>query len=180
MLPSFGFFLFSSFLCWRRMANKANVKCIKTKKTCRHRGEAGCLGCERVTTNDPTKDNPPNPLSQGPPPPYRPRTISKPPKQPSTQLCWATYLRCCFHFHSMCKMLLLQRTFYPSKFVKAMEHGHGNFFFANLNMLDHPFPCRFGVDDKFIPNVVLDLRLVPLFMVEYSVIVHNVTFSKNR
>ena len=80
----------------------------------------------------------------------------------------ATYL-CCFQFHSMCKFFLLQRT--PS-LVKTLKHGRCKKF-ANRNLFEHEVPSRFGVDDKFIPNVVLDLRLVPLLMVEHLVITFN-------
>jgi hypothetical protein len=54
-------------------------------------------------------------------------------------------------------------------FVKTLEHGccRGA---ANLNLLNHPIPRLFGVDDELIPNTILDVRLVPLFMIEHFVI----------
>jgi hypothetical protein len=44
---------------------------------------------------------------------------------------------------------------------------------ANLNFLIYMFSCRLGVNDEFIPNIVFDLRLVPLFMVEHFVVAFN-------
>ena len=50
-----------------------------------------------------------------------------------------------------------------------MEHGrHGEV--VNLNLFKHPFPCRLNINDEFIPNPVLDLRLMSLFMVEHFVV----------
>ena len=37
---------------------------------------------------------------------------------------------------------------------------------TDLNLLDHPFPGRLGVDVQFIPNPMFDFWLVPLSMVE--------------
>jgi hypothetical protein len=42
---------------------------------------------------------------------------------------------------------------------------------TNLNLFDHPFPCHLGVDNEFILDTVLDLGLMPLFMVEHFVLV---------
>ena len=49
--------------------------------------------------------------------------------------------------------------------VKTFKHGHSGEG-TNLTLVDHPFPRRLGVDDEFIPNLMFDLGLVPLFMVE--------------
>jgi hypothetical protein len=55
-------------------------------------------------------------------------------------------------------------------FVKALEHGHRGET-ANLDLFNHPVPSCIGVHDEFIPNPMLDFRLVPFFMIEHFVIV---------
>jgi hypothetical protein len=57
-------------------------------------------------------------------------------------------------------------------FVKTLEHGCRQEA-ANLNLFNHSIPCGFGVNDESIPNPVLDLRLVPLFMIEHFVVAFN-------
>jgi hypothetical protein len=54
-------------------------------------------------------------------------------------------------------------------FVEALKHSHRREG-VNLDLFDHPFPCRFGIDDEFIPNPLLNLRLVPLFMIKHFVV----------
>jgi len=57
-------------------------------------------------------------------------------------------------------------------FVKTLQHGrHGEA--ANLYLFKHPILSHFGVNDELIPNPMLDLRFVPLFMVERIVIAFN-------
>ena len=41
---------------------------------------------------------------------------------------------------------------------------------CNLNLLDHLFPRRFGVDVQFISNMMFDLGLVPLSMVGHWIV----------
>jgi hypothetical protein len=41
---------------------------------------------------------------------------------------------------------------------------------ADFDVFQHPSPCRFGIDNKFIPNSMLDSSSHPLFMVENLVI----------
>ena len=57
-------------------------------------------------------------------------------------------------------------------FVKTLEHGYRREA-ANLNLLNDPIPRLFGVNDELIPIPMLDLRLVPLFMIEHFVIMLN-------
>ena len=56
--------------------------------------------------------------------------------------------------------------------VKTLEHGY-NGEATDLNMFDDLFPHRLGVNDEFISNTVLDLRLMPVFMVEHFVVALN-------
>ena len=56
--------------------------------------------------------------------------------------------------------------------VKTLQHGR-NIEVVNLNLFDHMFMCRLGIDNEFNPNAVLDLRLMPLLMVEHFVIALN-------
>jgi hypothetical protein len=53
-----------------------------------------------------------------------------------------------------------------------LEHGRDREA-ANINLFDNPIPRRFGVDDEFIPHAVLDLGLMPLFMIEHFVVALN-------
>ena len=57
-------------------------------------------------------------------------------------------------------------------FVKSLKHGRGGKF-ANLYLFDNPFPCTLGINDKFVPNAVLNLGLMSLFMIEHFVIAFN-------
>ena len=57
-------------------------------------------------------------------------------------------------------------------FVKTLEHGRRRET-ANLNLLNHSIPCGFGINNEIIPNPVLDLRLVPLFMIKHFVVAFN-------
>lgn len=59
-------------------------------------------------------------------------------------------------------------------FVQTLEHGRC-IEATNLNLFNYPIPGRLGVNDEFISDPMLDLRLVPLFMVEHFVI----TFDPN-
>ena len=54
-------------------------------------------------------------------------------------------------------------------FVKTFKDGRRRKL-IDLNLFNHPFPRRFGVSNKLIPNLLLDLRLMPLFMIEHFVI----------
>ena len=60
-----------------------------------------------------------------------------------------------------------------------MEHGR-RIEAANLNLFNNPIPSHLGVNDEFIPNPLLDLRLVPLFMVEHFVITFDPNSSKRN
>ena len=57
-------------------------------------------------------------------------------------------------------------------FVKPLEHGRRGET-TNLNLLDHPIPCHFGINDELLPNPVLDLSLMSLYAVEHFVITFN-------
>ena len=54
-------------------------------------------------------------------------------------------------------------------FVEALKHGRRREA-ANLNVFKDLFPRRFDVNDEFVTNPLLDLRLIPLFMVKHFVI----------
>jgi hypothetical protein len=53
-----------------------------------------------------------------------------------------------------------------------LEHGYGRVS-TNLDLFEHAIPRCFGVDNEFIPDAVLDLRFMPLLVVENLVIVFN-------
>lgn len=50
-----------------------------------------------------------------------------------------------------------------------MEHGYSREI-TNLNLFEHPFPSRLGMDDEFIPNAMFDLRIMPMFVTKHFVI----------
>ena len=51
-------------------------------------------------------------------------------------------------------------------FVEALKRGcHQEA--ACLNLFEDSFPHNFGVNDRFVPNPLLDLRLMPLCMVKH-------------
>lgn len=54
-------------------------------------------------------------------------------------------------------------------FVKPSEHGHHGET-TNINLLDHPIPCCFGINDELISNPVHDLRLMLMFAIEHFVV----------
>ena len=62
-------------------------------------------------------------------------------------------------------------------FVKTLEHGR-RIKVVYLNLFNHPIPSCFGVNDEYIPNPMLDLRLIPLFMFERFVIAFDPNGSK--
>lgn len=49
-------------------------------------------------------------------------------------------------------------------FIEALEYGHCKEA-TNLSFSQHTFPSRLGVNDEFIPNQMLDLSFMPLFVV---------------
>ena len=53
--------------------------------------------------------------------------------------------------------------------VKSLEHGHRREA-TNLDLCRHPFPCHLGINDKFVPNLLLNLRFVPMCLIEHFVV----------
>ena len=53
--------------------------------------------------------------------------------------------------------------------VKTLKEGFGQEC-TDHNILHHPLPCKLDVHHEVIPNEVLDLRLVPLFLIGHPVI----------
>ena len=59
-------------------------------------------------------------------------------------------------------------------FVKTLEHGRCREA-ANFDLFHQTVPHSFGVNDEFVPNSMLDLEHMPLFLVKHFV----VTFDPN-
>ena len=57
-------------------------------------------------------------------------------------------------------------------FVEALKHGHRRKT-TNLDLFEDTCPRRLGVNDKFIPYLLLNLRFVPMFLVKNFVIAFN-------
>ena len=53
--------------------------------------------------------------------------------------------------------------------VEALKHGHRREV-ANLNLFKNLLPRHFGINDELVPNPLLDLRLMPLFVIENLII----------
>jgi hypothetical protein len=58
--------------------------------------------------------------------------------------------------------------------IKALEHGQSRET-TNLNLFNYPLPSHFSIKDEAIPNLMFDLRDMPLFMIENFI----VTFDPN-
>ena len=58
--------------------------------------------------------------------------------------------------------------------VKTFQHSFRGEL-IDFDVFQHPSPCRFGIDNKFIPNPMLDFSSRPLFLVEKLII----TFDPN-
>lgn len=56
--------------------------------------------------------------------------------------------------------------------VETTEDGLGREV-TNFNLLKHPVPRSFDINDKFIPNALFDLSHMPLFLVEHFIIMFN-------
>ena len=146
------------FLLLRQKANKSNANAYRTKKTRPRRGEAGPSDAKHrhVKSNNhrtpPAKDNP-----------HATKNHHK------TEI--PTYV---VASNSTQYVIFSSIEDIPcaSCLVKTLEHGH-NIVVVNIDMLDHSFPCRLGVDDEFIPNTMFDLRFTSLFKVKHFVIVFN-------
>ena len=59
-----------------------------------------------------------------------------------------------------------------SRLVKTLENGH-NKEAANLNLFDHPLPNPLGINNELVPYRMLNLGLMPLYVVEHFIIALN-------
>ena len=158
-------FLFLFICFWDRRPTMPTPSALRTKKTCPQWGEAGPLGCntlQRNSNNDwplprKTHRNPPNQRQPTPPP---------------KKLQWLTTYIAISNSIEMWIVPPIENIPSTPHLVKTLEDGH-NIEVVDLDLFDHPFLCRLGKDNESFPNMMLDLRHVPLFMVEHFVIALN-------
>ena len=123
------------------------------------------------------KVTPTNP-HQGLPLPHLPRTTSKLPRGPLPRAKQPTYIAALSVPLNMQIVPPLKDIPSAPSFVKPLEHGHSGEA-ANLKFFDHPFPYCLAVNDELIPNPVLTLILMPLFVVGHFDIAFNPNVPKH-
>ena len=65
-------------------------------------------------------------------------------------------------------------------FIEAFKEGFGQKG-TNLSILDHPLMCNLGIQNKVdIPNEMVDLRLMPLFLIEHSIVWMDLCFKMHK
>ena len=129
----------------RHEANWANANEIKgERKHALTEGRQGPSGAKhphvKRTRPNPTKDNPPDPPNQGPPPSHLPRTTTKTAK--------GSYLRCLFQFHLMFNMFLLQRT--PLAPHSLCHDGLRILLRIRFVLYTHSISCDFLISSYFV------------------------------
>lgn len=132
------------------------------------------VNCNREPSNkSPTKDNlpshqtkdNPHPTGQGQPPSHQ---------EPKNVNTLTFLIPRDFHLTPSTKNLPSTPTI-----IKAFEGGFGRVD-ANVNEFDNPSPSQFVKHHEVIPNEVFRFGLMPLFLVENSIILFNPNSSKSN